>query len=285
MSTNVYAIASVSLVSVISLLGVFAISMKPRSLAKMTFLLVSLATGCMLGNAIVHLIPESYENVIDGKISSFAVSLLMLGGFLFCFALQKVNGHWQHSGTVHNEPCHCDHPDGDHASEPDADHAPEPASGLKHIHHTGHMSLLAHGMDNLTDGILIAVTYLASIPAGIATTVSIISHEIPMEFGGFGVLVKAGFKPWQAVFINFLSALVALTGTVGVLIADTYFKSLPLYLTPIGAGVVVYLVAAGLVPMLQQERDVKRSLVQIAIMGTGVLIMVLAKMFEAYLGV
>lgn len=282
MSTNFYAIASVSLVSVISLLGVFAISMKPRSLATMTFLLVSLATGCMLGNAIVHLIPESYENVIDGKISSFAVSLLMLGGFLFCFALQKVNGHWQHAGTVHTDPCDCDHAD-DHPNAPAATPAPE--GGLKHIHHTGHMSLLAHGMDNLTDGILIAVTYLASIPAGIATTVSIISHEIPMEFGGFGVLVKAGFKPWQAVFINFLSALVALTGTVGVLIADTYFKALPLYLTPIGAGVVVYLVAAGLVPMLQQERDTKRSLVQISIMGAGVLIMVFAKMFEAYLGV
>jgi zinc and cadmium transporter len=280
MNPNVYAIASVSLVSVISLLGVFALSMKPRSLATMTFLLVSLATGCMLGNAIVHLIPESFENVIDGHISSFAVSLLMLGGFLFCFALQKANGHWQHSGAAHIEtvPCESDHCPEDQTEV-------EQPHGLKHIHHTGHMSLLAHAIDNLTDGVLIAATYLASIPAGIATTVSIVSHEIPMEFGGFGVLVKAGFKPWHAVFINFLSALIALTGTIGVLIADNYFKSLPVYLTPIGAGVVLYLVASGLVPMLQQERDVKRSAIQMSIMGVGIVIMVLAKMFEAYLGV
>jgi len=276
MDTYVYAIASVSLVSVISLLGVFALSVKPRSLSVITFVLVSLATGAMLGNAVVHLIPESFENVIDGHISSFAVSLLMLAGFLVCFVLEKgLNFHCHHAGAMHHDPDHC---------EQGGCEAEESSHAHKHIHPTGHMSLMAHALDNFTDGILIGVTYLVSIPAGIATTVAIISHEIPMEFGGFGVLVKAGFKPWQAVFINFLSAIVALIGTILVLVFGTMIKSLPMYLTPIGAGIVLYIVAAGLVPMLQQERNPKRSFVQISIMTAGVAAMVAAKMFEAWLG-
>lgn len=274
-TTWIYAIASVSTVSIISLMGVFAFAVKPGTLSSITRVLVSLATGAMLGNAVVHLIPESFENVAAGRISAFAVSLLILGGFLTCFALQKVlNFHCHHSGGFHHAPDDC--ASGDCHDEKDTH---------RHIHPTGHMSLLAHGLDNLTDGILIGVTYLVSIPSGLATSIAIVSHEIPMEFGGFGVLVSAGFSKRAAVLVNFLSGIVALAGTVAVLAFGTMIKSLPVYLTPVGAGIVLYITAAGLIPQLQQEQDRKRSALQVLIMLGGVAAMVGAKMFEMWLGV
>ncbi|MGH7484994.1 MAG: ZIP family metal transporter [Terriglobales bacterium] len=294
-----YALTSVSLVSVLSLMGVFAISVKPHTLARITFVLVSLATGCMLGNAIVHLIPESFEAVQAGEINSFTVSLLMLAGFLVCFAFERVlNFHCHHSGAFHHDPDGCDHEHGGHGH--DEAHAHDGCENAcatgscgkqeceggqcahRHvsIHPLGHLSLMAHAMDNFTDGILIGATYLISIPAGIATTIAIVSHEIPMEFGGFGVLVKSGFTRWQAIFINFCSAIVATIGTLLVLYFGQIIHKLPVYLTPIGAGTVLYICAVGLIPQLQQEKDRKRAALTILIMLAGVAVMVVAKLYE-----
>jgi len=54
------------------------------------------------------------------------------------------------------------------------------------------MSLVSQRMDNLHDGILIGVAYQISTEVGIGTTLAIVLHEIQW-FGGFGVLINAGF--------------------------------------------------------------------------------------------
>jgi zinc and cadmium transporter len=279
-----YALSSVSLIGVLSFAVVSAIRVNARTLYWITFGLVGLATGAMLGNAIVHLVPESFEFVIDKQISSLAVSLLMLSGFLVSFFLEKgLNFHCHHGNvTRQSQGCedgHCRKEEGNRHE--DDDHHDD---GEKHIHPVGHMTLAAHMLDNFNDGVLIGVTYLISIPAGIATTVAIISHEFPLEFGSFGVMINAGFTRWQAIAINVISAFVAFIGTLLVLYFGTIFSWLPKYLTPLGAGIVLYIVAAQLVPMLQKENDKKRNLLQIAIVLFGVAAMVAAKMFEISMG-
>lgn len=266
-TTYVYALGSVALVGLISLCGVFAIPVTRQTLARVTFVLVSLATGAMLGNAIVHLLPESFEYVAQGKISSLSTSMLIVGGFIACFLLEKVMKLTCHHGGVHHH-AEEDCPNGDcHKS-------------LKEIHPTGFLSLISHAVDNFTDGILIGATYLISLPAGIATTIAIVLHEIPMEFGGFGVLVQAGFSRKGAILVNFVSACVAALGTVLVLAFGTVVHTLPTVLTPLGAGIVLYVTAAGLIPRLQSEEDSKRSLVQVLIMLLGLGVMVAVKLLD-----
>lgn len=268
-TTYVYALASVSLVGLISLCGVFAIPVTRQTLSKVTFVLVSLATGAMLGNAFVHLLPESFEYVFAGRITAMSVSLLIVAGFLFCFILEKVmNLSCHHGFGHHHEEGHCHEGEQCHGSS---------TKGLSDIHPTGYMSLLSHGMDNFTDGILIGATYLISVPAGLATTLAIVLHEIPMEFGAFGVLVQAGFSRKGAILVNFFSAVVAAIGTLAVLVFGSMVHSLPVVLTPIGAGIVLYVTAAGLVPRLQGEHGCRQSLVQVLIMALGLGVMVAVK--------
>lgn len=263
-TTWIYALLSVNLVSLIALAGLLAIPVQPKMMNRIVFVLVSLATGAMLGNAVVHLLPESFEWVEKGKISSINVSLLILLGLGICFMMEKVlNLRCHHSGVHHHSESDCG---GD-----------EHHSG---IHPTGHMSMLAHAVDNFTDGILIGSMYLVSIPTGIATTVAVVMHEIPMEFGGFGILVKAGMTKKGAILVNLASAGVAVIGTLLVLSIGSRVQALPMVLTPVGCGMVLYITAAGLIPRMQKETNAMRSLAQILIAGIGVAVMILLKMHE-----
>ncbi|HEY9713053.1 MAG TPA: ZIP family metal transporter [Chroococcales cyanobacterium] len=269
--TWVMALASVSLVGLISLMGVIAIPVKPSTLKTVTSYLVALATGAMLGNAVVHLMPESFEYVESGKMSSFTVSLLVLLGMSIFFVFEKILNIRCHHGGVHHD---------------DDDDCPTEAESTGnrlvngHIQPLGHMSLLSHGVDNLCDGILIGAMFLVSPATGLATTLAIVMHEIPMEFGEFGVLVHSGFSRLGAIVINFSSAVVAFIGTLSILLLGSHVKALPMVLTPIGCGLVLYITAAGLIPRLQKEVDPKQSVKQFLIMAVGIAIMVAVKAHE-----
>ncbi len=274
MSSNaIYALVSVSLVSVLALAGLLAIPVKPAQMRRIVFVLVSLATGTMLGNAIVHLIPESFEFANKGAIAGTTVSILILAGMTFCFLMEKVLKLHCHHGAEHvHEDKNCD----SHDDDDDADHH----THVHGIHPTGHMSMISHMVDNLTDGMLIGSMYLISIPAGVATTLAILMHELPMEFGSFGVLVKAGFTKRGAVLVNLSSAIVALFGTILVLVLGSSVQALPVYLTPICGGMVLYITMTSLIPRMLKETNPVRSLTQIAIASIGVIIMVMLKIYE-----
>lgn len=271
-----YALISVSMVSLISLAGVFAIPLNRRTLAKVISILVSLATGAMLANALVHLIPESFEAVEKGHISALNVSLLVTAGFVACFLLDRVlKLRCHHAGVRHESEDRCC------LQEEDDSKSNGQHKHTGHIHPTGHLSIVAHALDNFTDGVLIGLTYIASIPSGVATTVAVILHEIPMEFGGFGVLVNAGFSRTAAIAINVASGLVAVVGTVVVLLFGSVVTWLPTLFTPVGAGIVLYITASGLIPQLQQERCLRKSAAQFGIMMLGIAAMVAVRiLFE-----
>lgn len=259
------ALGSTSLISIASLVAVWYIARSKHSIATLTFVLISLACGTMLGNAFIHLGPESYEFVEAGKVSGMTVALLWVAGYLFCFFMESfLNLHCHHSGT-HVE-VHEDADDHDHTNG--------------HIHPTGHMSLISHAVDNFTDGIVIGAAFLVSIPVGLCTALAIISHEIPLEFGGFGILVKAGFSRRTAVLINFCSGLIAMLGTGLVLTLGKVFTSLPMYTTPLCGGIVSYIVCTGLMPHLAKEPDKRRALLSLGIFLLGLGIMIACKYWE-----
>ena len=69
----IYSIASVIIVSLVSLVGVFLLSIKENIFRKYIYLLVSLAVGALLGDAFIHLIPESFKNSSNATYVSLAV--------------------------------------------------------------------------------------------------------------------------------------------------------------------------------------------------------------------
>ena len=78
MTTYIYAFISVIVVSLVSLIGVFSLSLKEEIIKKYISLFISLAVGALLGDAFIHLIPEAFEN----SSNTTSVSLFIIFGVL-----------------------------------------------------------------------------------------------------------------------------------------------------------------------------------------------------------
>lgn len=234
---------SITVVSSISLIGVFFLSFKPEKLKQIQLLLVALATGGLLGGAFIHLIPETFESFKN----TGNASVMLVVGFLIFFILERFL-HWQHNHTTGL------------------------SNGIKPI---GPISLFADAMHNLLDGILIGAAFLYNTQIGIATTFVVLLHEIPQEIGDFGILIHAGYTVRKALFYNFLSACSSFLGAFLILLFKNSAEIVSKGILPIAAGSFIYLAAADLIPELHTEKTIKNSIYQfIAILvGVGLLLL------------
>jgi zinc and cadmium transporter len=248
MITNWFlAIASVTFVSLLSLIGVAFISVNEEKLRRIIFVMVSLAVGALFGDAFIHLLPEAFER----SESSVKTSLYVLAGMLGFFVLEKFL-LWKHQHVLESN----------------------------QVHPVGYMNLAADAIHNLIDGMIIGVAYVVSAPVGVATTIAVVCHEIPHELGNFFVLLHAGFQTRRALLFNFLSAIFAIIGTVISLVIGSYVETFSVALVPLAAGGFIYIAGSDLVPELHKEANPVKSVVQLVAMGTGVGIMLLLKRME-----
>lgn len=106
---------------------------------------------------------------------------------------------------------------------------------------------------------------------GIASTIAVIFHELPQEIGDFGVLVYGGLSRKRALFFNFLSALMAFLGLFIVYYLSTNIGNFVGVLIAIGAGGFTYLAASELIPEIQKEEDLRRSIFQFILFISAVI--------------
>jgi zinc and cadmium transporter len=115
---------------------------------------------------------------------------------------------------------------------------------------------------------------MLSREAGLATTVAVALHEIPQEFGDFGVLLHAGLPVKKALLLNGLSAATAFLGALAVLLTGNAVALEPV-LVPVAAGGFLYVACADLVPELHRRaRGVGLLPVALAL-AAGVLVVAL----------
>src|SRR3989344_800849 len=198
----------------------------------------------LISTLIVSLISLVGVITLSIKTKNLEISLAILTGIIIFFIIEKVI-HWRH--------CHVEE---------------------EHHHPFAITNLIGDIVHNFLDGIIIGASYLVSIPAGMATTVAVILHEIPQEIGDFAVLLHGGFTKNKALLMNFLTALSAVLGVVIVLIASNYIGSLTKYLVPIAAGGFIYIAGADLIPELHKEVKISSSLIQLISFVIGILVMV-----------
>lgn len=243
-----YSLSSVILVSLISLVGVITLVISEVRLRHLVVWLVALAAGALFGDAIIHLIPESFELSVNPA----AISFYILLGIITFFVLEKFL-HWSHQHLV--EKCGND----EHCHPP--------------IKPFGYLSIIADGAHNLIDGLIIGASYLISVELGIATTLAVILHEIPQELGDFAILIQAGFSKFKVILFNLLSASVAVIGTLIALILGEQTAALTTALLPIAGGGFLYLAGSDLVPELHKTADLKKSILQFSAMTAGIVLM------------
>lgn len=246
---TVYALISVFVVSLISIIGVFALSFNQKTLNKSIFLLVSLAVGALFGDAIIHLIPEAFESAENPA----NVSLFIIIGIVSFFVLEKFL-RWSHSHEHDYEGVERDQ---------------EKANAVKPI---GSLIIVSDSIHNIIDGMTIGVSYLINIEIGIATTVAIILHEIPQEISDFALLIHAGYSKRKALLLNFVSSFVAVVGTIIVLVFGSSFESSMPLMIAFAAGGFLYIAGSDLVPEIQKTSDLKDSLQQFIAIIIGIAI-------------
>lgn len=246
----VYALLAVIGVSVLSLVGVFFLSLSEERLHKILFLLIGFSAGGMLGATLFELIPEAVEmgELLGGGLASF---LYITVGFVSFFILERFI-YWYH-GHGHGQDFKAD---------------PDPRIGTR-VREFVYLNLIGDGIHNFLDGMLIAISFLTEFSLGIVTTIAVFSHEIPQEIGDFGLLIYGGFKRSKALMMNFLSACTAIAGAVFAYVFDIYVQNFSALLIPFAAGGFMYLAASELVPELQREEHYGRAAVQLLLFIAG----------------
>ena len=247
-TTYIYAFASVLTISLVSLTGVFALSLKEDFLRKYLFMFISLAVGALLGDSFIHIIPEALENFPNTN----QAGLLIIAGLIIFFILEKFF-HWHHHGEDREK---------------------------THINSMGKLVLFSDGIHNFIDGMIIGTSFILSVPVGIATTIAVVLHEIPQEVGDFAVLLHSGYSKTRALWLNFLSALSSVLGLTLILLLNQVEQTITLYFLPIAAGGFIYIAVADLIPELQKTKEVKYSILQLLAVILGVLAMLALTLLE-----
>jgi len=224
----------------IALVGAFSLLISDKILKKILSTLVAFAAGALLSGAFFHLLAESIETML-----STTAFLYLMTGFIAFFLIEKFF-HWHH--------CH---------------------DGKCKVHPVSYLILFGDGVHNFIDGLVIAASFLVSIPFGIVTALLIMGHELPQELGDFGVLVYSGFTKTKALLYNFIAQLTCLIGgLVGFFVSGLYGFS---FLLPFAAGGFIYIAASDLIPELHKELSLKKSMFHFAFFLIGISFMFLIK--------
>ena len=240
----VYTLASVFIVSLISLIGVITMAFKRETLNKILLFFVCFAVGALFGDAFIHLIPESFAKL---GTESLKVPLYILTGIMIFFLLEK---------GIRWRTCHDDHCEGH----------PKPFVVIILVGDTFH---------NFIDGMVIAASYMVDRHLGIATSIAVVLHEIPHEIGDFSALIHGGLSVRKALIFNFLSALACVLGAVITLMIGNVSEGFKLALLPITAGGFIYLAGSDLLPELYSENGVVKSIIQFFCILVGIGMMAL----------
>ncbi|UCD73204.1 MAG: ZIP family metal transporter [Candidatus Bathyarchaeota archaeon] len=242
MSAAINSILAVTAISLLSLIGVFALSLTEDALDNFLFVLLSFSAGSILGAALLELLPEAIELVEE----SFVFVYVAIG-YVGFFILERFV-YWYH-GHIHG-----------HESKSEVD---ERLAVKDFVY----LNLIGDAIHNFLDGIAIGASFLISVPVGISTTVAVVFHELPQEIGDFGVLVYGGFSRGRALMFNFLSALTAI---LGVIVSNYLLKDLTGFLIAFTAGGFVYIAASELIPEIQKEENFGKSVVQLILFILGI---------------
>ena len=217
--------------------------------------LVSLSAGVLLGTALLNVLPEAFEN----NHSPQALFATLLVGLLFFFLLEKADLYrhqHHHEGDAH-----------DHHHGYDRQQAGR--GGL--------LVLMGDSIHNFCDGVIIAAAFLADVEVGVVTALAVVVHEIPQEVGDYIVLLNAGLSRRRALLYNALSGLASVVGGVlGYFVVGAWQPLFP-YLLVVAASSFIYVAVADLIPQLQRRLPLRETIAQLAWLGGGLGVVLLAR--------
>jgi len=242
-----YAIASVIIVSLISVIFAIPFLLKKKISNRVLIFLLSISVGVLLSTVFINFLPEAVSHKY-----TLGIALYILLGFLVMFVLEKFV-HFHHSKNCEGE-----------------------EYGHGHAYNLAAVNLIGDGIHNFIDGLVIAGSYAVNVTIGITATISIIFHEIPQEIADFGVLLYSGMSKKKALLFNFLSAATAIIGTlIGIFLVGK-LQGFTEFVIPFAAGNFIYIAASNLVPQLHRQCKLKDTFLHVfaILLGIGIITLV-----------
>lgn len=254
-------------------------------------ILLSFASGGLLGDAFLHLIPHALISAEDGAGHSHShthshsnneeahgphdvtVGLGVLGGIITFLVVEKTvrlfdGGHGHSHGTDKKKT-------DDKKNKKGKDKKDE-------IKIAGYLNLAADFTHNFTDGLAIGASFIAGNSIGYITTVTILLHEIPHEIGDFAILVQSGCSRKKAMLLQLLTAFGAVSGTViSIYLQGSSEGLVSSLILPFTAGGFIYIATVSVIPeLLESSTKLSQSIKEILALLAGVYMMVLIAQYE-----
>jgi len=245
-----YAIISVIVVSLVSILAVIPLLIQKKISEKTLLFLLSISVGVLLSTVFIHFLPE-----IVSQDYTLKIALYILLGFLLMFILEKFI-HYHHNKKCEN--CDCGH---------------------AHAYHLAPVNLIGDSIHNFIDGVIIAGSYAVNVVVGVTATISIIFHEVPQELADFGILLYSGFSKKKALMFNFLSALTSILGVIVGFVLLNKLNGFTAFVIPFAAGNFLYIAASNLLPQLHRHCNLKDTFIHLFAIILGIFIVVLISVF------
>ncbi|XP_060616596.2 zinc transporter SLC39A7 [Anolis sagrei] len=306
-----YAIGATLLISAAPYFILFLIPVESNSAQHQALLklLLSFASGGLLGDAFLHLIPHalephSHHGDTAGHSHSHAgptghghshqgpehqhmmsVGLWVLGGIVAFLVVEKfvrhVKGGHSHGHThSHASKAKSSDDEGEKAVLKKKEKEKERKAPGSNMRVAGYLNLAADFAHNFTDGLALGASFLAGSTVGAVTTLTVLLHEVPHEVGDFAILVQSGCSKRKAMKLQLVTALGALAGTVVSLLAEGAGEAATAWILPFTAGGFIYVATVSVLPELLQESGPIQSLLQVMGLVAGVAMMVFIAQYE-----
>ncbi|XP_077447128.1 zinc transporter Slc39a7 [Stigmatopora argus] len=298
------AIGATLLISAAPFLILFLIPVQSNSDQHQNLLkvLLSFASGGLLGDAFLHLIPHALEphshhgeDAHGGEEARqhghshggahghmMSVGLWVLAGIVAFLMVEKFvrllkggHSHGHSHGSVKEKDS-----DGEEEKKKKGSKKKKVEKSAD-IKVSGYLNLAADFTHNFTDGLAIGASFLVGPAVGALTTLTILLHEVPHEIGDFAILVQSGCTKRKAMSLQLLTAVGALAGTVCSLLAEGVDAAAVTWILPFTAGGFIYIATVTVLPELLAGRSsFGQSLMEILALVFGVAMMVLIGEYE-----
>ena len=147
-------------ISLLSLAGIFMISLKEQTLDRILFILIAFATGTILATALFDLIPEAIHHLEELISEGFAINenfvfFYIILGFVIFFIINRFI-YWFHGHAhEHDNKMVC------YENVMEGKNKPVQEKQIKSF---ALLNLFGDGMHNFLDGVVIMVAFMNGIP-------------------------------------------------------------------------------------------------------------------------
>lgn len=209
------ALAASLLVAAASLSARLVVWLPPRRLQAWLPWLQATAAGLLLGDALLHMLPEAMAHGMSASQAGNCLALGILGLLVVECVVRTV---------------------GSHAST---------ATFAR-------MDIVGDTLHHAVDGIVIGASFAIDPTLGFVVALAIMLHELPREMSNAGVLIAGGYMPRRAFLLSVATTAAVPLGALSIALAghSAIFLGTSLALA---AGTTIYLACGDLLPGLWQN--------------------------------